>query len=359
LDLSALGWDDGFAASFASLARGGELLPARVASDRGGVFELLAPGGSLRGEVSGRLQYLAAGPQDLPAVGDWVAAAPRPGEAAAIVHHVLPRRTALVRKAAGNAARAQLLAANVDAVLLVTSANRDFNPRRLERALAVVGESGARALLVLSKTDLCEDLPAIEAEARRAAPGVPVLPLSAATGRGLEALAPHLAPARTLVMLGSSGVGKSTLANRLLGSDALATRAIRADDDRGRHATTHRQLVVLPGGALLIDTPGLREIALFEEGEGLAGAFPELEALAAACRFTDCAHAGEPGCAVQAALDDGSLDPARLESFRKLEREAAAVRARRDARARHEQRQQGKRFERMRRRLPDKRDPRS
>jgi ribosome biogenesis GTPase len=359
LDLSALGWDAGFAASFSPLARGGELLPARVASDRGGAFELLLPGGALRADVSGRLEYLAAGPEDLPAVGDWVAAAVRPAEGAATIHHVLPRRSALVRKAAGDAARAQVLAANVDAVLLVTSANRDFNPRRLERALAVAAGSGARALVVLSKIDLCDDVSAIVAEARRAAPGVPVLPLSAATGRGLEALAPQLSPARTLVLLGSSGVGKSTLANRLLGREALATRAIREDDGRGRHATTHRQLVVLPSGALLIDTPGLREIGLFEEGDGLAQAFPELDALAAACRFGDCAHAGEPGCAVQAALDDGSLDPARLASFRKLEREAAAVRARRDARARHEQRQERKRFERMRRRLPDKRHPRS
>ena len=358
MDLESLGWDAALQAALSACDPAGAWQPARVASDRGGALELFAACGVLRGDVSGRLHYLAAGPEELPAVGDWVAVAARPEEGAATIHQVLPRRSALVRKVAGTASRAQVLAANVDAVLLVSSAGADFNPRRFERALAVVRESGAQPLLVLSKCDLCADAPALVAEAERAAPGVPVLALSAATGAGLDALAQQLPPRRTLALLGASGVGKSTLVNRLLGRDALATRAVREIDDKGRHATSHRQLVVLPGGALLIDTPGLREIALFEDGEGIAGAFPELEALFTACRFGNCGHTGEPGCAVQAALDDGSLDPARLASYRKLEREAAAVRARRDARARHEKREEWKRFERMRRRLPSKRDPR-
>jgi ribosome biogenesis GTPase len=343
MDLSSLGWDAALEAALASCDPDAGWLPARVSADRGGAYELLAADGPLRADVSGRLQYLAAGPEELPAVGDWVAMAPRPGEGAAVIHRVLPRRTVLVRKVAGAAARAQVLAANVDAVLLVSSAGRDFNARRFERALAVVYESGAEPLLLLSKSDLCDDVEAQLAEAGRLAPGIRALALSVRTGAGLAELERELRPRRTLVLLGASGVGKSTLVNRLL----------------GREATTHRQLVVLPGGALLVDTPGLREIALFEDGESVAGAFPELEALAAACRFGDCGHAGEPGCAVQAALDDGSLDPARLASFRKLEREAVAVRARRDARARHEQRLERKRFARARRQRPDERGPRS
>lgn len=357
MELSAIGWDAGFAASLASCDPSGGLAPARVSADHGGAYELLAARGVLCADVSGRLAYLAGGPEDLPAVGDWVAVAERPAEAAATIHHVLPRRTALLRKAAGPGTRAQLLAANLDSVLLVASANRDWNPRRLERACALVAESGARSVVVISKIDLCGDPAPLVAEARRAAPGAPVLALSAATGAGLAELAPHLVPGRTLVLLGSSGVGKSTLVNRLLGREELATRAIREHDARGRHTTTHRQLVVLPGGALLVDTPGLREIGLFEDGDGLAAAFPELEALAAQCRFGNCGHASEPGCAVRRALEDGSLDPARLASHRKLEREAAALRARRDAKARHERREEQRRFTRAVRRRPDKRRP--
>lgn len=358
MDLHSLGWNSDFSASLASCDPGGGLEPARVSADHGAACELLSARGVLRGDVSGRLAYLAAGPEELPAVGDWVAVAPRPEEGAATIHQLLPRRSALLRKAAGPRAEAQVLAANLDAVLLVASANRDWNPRRLERACALVGESGAEAVVVISKIDLCDAPARLVAEAREAAPGAPVLALSAATGAGLAELAPHLAPGRTLVLLGSSGVGKSTLVNRLLGREAHATRAIREDDDRGRHATTHRQLVVLPGGALLVDTPGLREIGLFEDGGGVAGAFPELQELAARCRFGDCRHEGEPDCAVRGALEAGSLDPARLASFRKLEREAAALRARRDARAGSERRRERRRFERARRQRPDKRDPR-
>jgi ribosome biogenesis GTPase len=356
MDLSSIGWNPGFDAALAGCNPNAELSPARVSSDHGGVYEVLAACGALRAETSGRLAYQAAGPEDLPAVGDWVGVAARPEEGAATVHCVLPRRTALVRRAAGRPLRAQVLAANVDAVLLVASANLDFNPRRLERSLAIVAESGAAPVVVLSKLDLCDHVDALVSEARAVAPGVPVLALSAWTGAGLDALAEHLRPAKTLVLLGSSGVGKSSLVNRLLGHALLATREIRAHDDRGRHATTHRQLVILPGGALLIDTPGLREIGLLDRAD-LAAPFPELEALAAQCRFGDCAHEGEPGCAVRRAIEAGALDPARMASHRKLERELAATRARRDPRARQEQRERMKRFARAMRQRPDKRRP--
>jgi ribosome biogenesis GTPase len=354
MDLASLGYD----ADFASHPMEPGLVPARVSGDYGAAFEVLAACGRLRAEVSGRLAYLAAGPEDRPAVGDWLAVAPRPQESAATIHAVLPRRSALVRKEAGRSARAQVLAANVDAALLVVSANRDFSPHRIERAISVVREAGALPIVVVSKSDLAADPARLVAEAQAVAPGVPVLALSALTGAGLDALAPELEPRRTLVVLGSSGVGKSSLINRLLGRELLATREIRADDDKGRHATTHRQLVALPGGALMIDTPGLRELALFESGAGVAAAFPEVEALFEQCRFSDCTHAGEPGCAVAAALDDGRLPPERWESYRKLEREARALHERRDPHGRHERRERMKRFNKARRERIDKRDPR-
>jgi ribosome biogenesis GTPase len=359
MDLASIGWDDGFGASLAELDRTGLLEPARVCADYGAARELLAARGVLRADLSGRLAYQAAGPEDLPAVGDWVAIAARPEEHAATIHHVLARRTALLRKTAGETSDAQVLAANLDAALLVTSANRDWNPRRMERAIALVAESGARAIVVLSKSDLCEDVPALVAGVREVAGDAPVVALSSATGAGMDALAPHLAPGRTFVLLGSSGVGKSTLANRLLGRDVLATREIREADDRGRHATSHRELFVLPGGALLMDTPGLREIALFDAAADPSAAFPELAALGAACRFADCRHVGEPGCAVERAIAEGTLDRERLVSFQKLEREAAAHQARRDAHARHAQRKEHRRFSKaVRRRQREKRGPR-
>ncbi len=354
MDLASLGWD----AAFASQPMEPGLVAARASADHGAAYEVLAACGLLRAEISGRLAYLAAGPEDRPAVGDWLAIAPRPREGTATIHAVLPRKSALVRKEAGRAARAQVLAANVDAALLVVSANRDFSPRRIERAIAVVREGGAEPIVILSKSDLLDDPARLVEEARAVAPGVPVLALSAQTGAGMDALAPHLAPRRTLVVLGSSGVGKSSLINRLLGRELLATLEIRDDDDKGRHATTHRQLVALPGGALVIDTPGLRELALFETEAGVAEAFPEVEALFAECRFSDCSHAGEPGCAVVAALDDGRLPPERWDSYRKLEREARALRERRDPHGRHEHRERMKRFSKGLRQRIDKRDPR-
>ena len=353
--LEAMGWSRGFAAALHQVDPTGQLAPARVSEERKGGYRLLWAAGDLRAEISGRLLYQAAGPEDLPVVGDWVAVAPRPEESAGTIQHVLPRRTAVVRSAPERPTRAQVLAANVDSVFLVTSANRDFNPRRIERTLAVIWQSGAEPVLILSKRDLCEDLGRVVAEAEAAALGVAVLPLSSLTGQGLEALEPLLLPGRTTALLGSSGVGKSTLLNRLLGRELQATREVREDDDRGRHATTHRQLFPLPGGGVLLDTPGLREIGLWSQDDALDSAFPEIDALARQCRFHDCRHQGEPGCAVAEAVDSGRLDPARLASQRKLERELRRVEERRDGRARHERRKRARAFSRQIRQLPDKR----
>lgn len=356
-DLSHLGWNAELADAWSAQSAEGTLVPGRIAAEHRGAYDVLTEGGELRATLSGRLSYVLSR-AELPAVGDWVGLAPRPGERAGTIGKVLPRRTALVRRAPERPTRSQVLAANVDVVLVVTSANRNLRASRVERMLALARESGAQGVVVLSKVDLCDDLPARVGEVRAAAGSHPVVALSGLTGAGVSELAAHLLPGRTLVLLGSSGVGKSTLANRLLGREAQATAEIRSDD-KGRHATTHRQLLVLPGGGVLIDTPGLREVGLWDdEGGGLESAFPDVEALVARCRFGDCAHGDEPGCAIQEALADGTLEPSRLRSWHKLARELEHVRARRDAGARHERRQRMKKFAKHVRRLPNKRSDR-
>jgi len=257
-----------------------------------------------------------------PAAGDWVAVSIRLPERAATIHHVLPRRTAFIRKAAGRGRVAQVVAANVDIAFLTLSLNDDLNIRRLERYLAAAHESGAKPEIVLTKADLSPEAEAIRADVAASA-GVPVHLVSARAGIGLEALRGVIKPGETAVLLGSSGVGKSTLVNALVGEERMATRAIREDDAKGRHTTTHREIVVLPGGGLLLDTPGMRELALWDADEGVSATFEDVEALEAACRFSDCKHTSEPGCAVRAAIEAGELEPARWQNYLKLKGEIA------------------------------------
>jgi ribosome biogenesis GTPase len=308
------------------------LIPARVVREDRDRYQLRTEAGDVAGEVSGRLRHDARTRADLPAVGDWVAA--RPGEGLAVITRVLPRTSAFVRKLAGETTEEQIVAANVDTVFLVAGLDLDFNVRRIERYLTAAWESGATPVIVLNKADLAGDLPARVAEAESVAMGVPVVAVSATAHQGLDALAPWLEPGRTVALLGSSGVGKSTLINALLGEERQATRAVREHDSRGRHTTTHRELVPLPGGAVLLDTPGIRELQLWGDESSADGAFPEIAALAAKCRFGDCGHNGEPGCAVLAAVASGTLDEERLASWRKLQRELRWLATRQDARAR-------------------------
>jgi ribosome biogenesis GTPase / thiamine phosphate phosphatase len=335
--LHDLGWTDGHTTEFEPHAAAG-LAPARVAAQHRGAYVLFSELGELRAETAGRLAHEASGAGDLPAVGDWVAVAPRPEEAAATIHHVFARRTKFSRKVAMDATEEQVLAANVDAVFLVMSLNEDFNLRRLERYVTAAWESGAQPVIVLTKTDLCPEWELRVLEVEAVAVGVPVLAISTVTGAGLDDVRAHVVPGRTIALLGSSGVGKSTLVNTLAGEELLATREIREDDGEGRHTTTHRQLVLLPDGGLVLDTPGLRELQLWESSGGISETFADVEELAARCRFTDCAHRTEPGCAVQAALEDGTLPFARWASYKKLQRELAHLERRLDKRLQSEER---------------------
>ena len=339
-DLTALGWDDALAEQFEPHTRAG-LLPGRVAVQHRGAYDVLTADGDLRCDVAGRLYEDAANPADLPAVGDWVAVAARADERAGTVQAVLPRRTKFSRKTAWQASEEQVLAANVDVVLIVSSLNEDMNLRRLERYLTLAWESGARPVLVLTKADLSDDVAATVAEVESVAFGAPVLAVSNITHEGLDELRSFLRPGVTAALLGSSGVGKSTLVNTLAGEELLETREIR-DDGKGRHTTTRRELVQLPGGGLVIDTPGMREVQLWIADDGLEEAFEDVTELFGQCRFSDCAHQSEPGCAVKEALANGTLSPERWDSYLKLQRELARLDRRLDGRAAAQERKRWK-----------------
>jgi ribosome biogenesis GTPase len=336
--LSTYGWSDALQQDFALFAAQG-LAPARVTVQQRGRFRLITETGEAESRISGRFAHEAV-EGDYPVTGDWVAVEMKAD--VAVIQHVLPRTTVFTRKSAGPSGAVQVVAANVDVALLAASLNADLNLRRLERYLATAYESGARPVIVLTKSDACDDVETLVADVEAIAFGVPVIACSAATGHGLPDLSAHLLPGKTAVLLGSSGVGKSTLVNALAGSELMVTREIREDDAHGRHTTTHRELILLPSGALILDTPGMRELALWEADIGVEAAFAdikaEVERIAEDCKFRDCNHVREPGCAVQAALGDGTLDADRWRSFQKLQRELAHEHRKADPRARAESR---------------------
>lgn len=348
--LAAWGWTGADALAFEPHAAAG-LLPGRVIVEDRGRYQLATAAGAQTGGVSGRFRFEAVDPVEYPAVGDWVAGEARTGTAFDLtIRAVLPRRSAIIRAASESgrggqrANTTQVLAANVDVAFIVAAMDLDFSLRRVERYLALAWSSGVQPVVLLNKADLCPDVPTRVAAVERVAPGVSVEAVSALHHDGLDRVAVHHLPGRTAIVLGSSGVGKSTLVNALIGSAVMDTGPIREADSRGRHTTSHRELLALPGGALLIDTPGLRSLEL-ADGAGLDTAFADIALIAAGCRFSDCAHDGEPGCAIQAALDDGRLDQARLENLRKIEREIDRNERQIDPRARAEHRAKWRRID--------------
>ena len=340
MDLESLGWNTSFADAFRPFEQDG-LAPARVAVQHRSEYVVYTQHGELRAELTGRLRR----DEDQPAVGDWVAVALRLDEGRATIHAVLPRHSAFTRKVAWAETKPQVVAANVDIVFVVCGLDANYNVRRIERYLTLAWESGAQPIVLLTKADLCDEVEARVYEVESVAIGVPVHSVSAPRGDGVESVRAYVSQGKTAALLGSSGVGKSTLVNALVGEELLATQDVR-EDGRGRHTTSHRQLVPLPEGGLVLDTPGMRELQLWDADSGLEAAFQDLETLAGQCRFADCAHRREPGCAVRAALADGTLDVERLESWRKLQRELERLASKQDGRARSESRKERARFAR-------------
>ena len=339
MNLQSLGWNSRLSSEL-DLLNDASLVPARVILGQRELCTVACADGELQGELAGRYRREASASGAYPVVGDWVAVVPRPGDGRATIRALLPRANSFVRRAATGwtslhgQVRGQVVAANLDLALIVCALDRDYNPRRLERYLTLAWGSGIQPMVVLNKADLCPERDTLVAETEAVAAGAAVLAVSAETGLGVDALRACLRPATTATLLGSSGVGKSTLINRLRGDSSLATGAVRPEDGRGRHTTTHREMIVLPSGALLIDNPGMREVGLLGVEEDLDASFADVAALARGCRFSDCRHDAEPGCAVRAALQDGSLDEGRYAGWRKLQKELAHLSAREDPLAR-------------------------
>jgi ribosome biogenesis GTPase len=350
IDLSDVGWDERWAGLFAQQATA-DSVPARVAIEFNHIYRVFTAAGELQAQLSGRLRHQAVGRHELAAVGDWVVLRPTPGEQSGTIETILPRRSKFSRKVAGALTEEQVVASNIDTVFLVMGLDGDYNPRRLERYLLTSYESGARPVVLLTKADLANDVEGRVGEIQSLAPGVPVhatiavrreLPGGSVAEPEVQVVEQYLGPGRTGAMLGSSGAGKSTMINALVGTPVLKTREVRASDSRGRHTTRHRQMIVLPGRGVMIDTPGMRELQLWDVTEGAKDTFEDIDALAATCHFSDCRHQDEPRCAVKAAVAAGTVSADRLESYLKLQNELRGLDARRDVRARIEEKRRGK-----------------
>jgi len=355
MTLENIGFSGSFVRDFKELDLEGAV-PGRVIRQSAFSYRIQCEDSEMEARAAGKLKA-----DVLPAVGDWVAVRPPEGHGPATILAVLPRRSAFSRNAPGRAVQEQVVAANIDEVFVVTDPDNDFNLRRLERYITLVYNSGAEPVIVLNKADRVADVEPVLARAGSVSPGIPVYAVSAVDGKGLDQLRKHLRPGGTVAFLGSSGVGKSTLINRLLGEDYMDVGVVREGHGKGRHTTSHRELLSLPGGGAVVDTPGMREIRVWGDEEGLTEAFPEVDELARQCRFNDCRHESEEGCAVKEALASGLLDASRAASFMKLRGEFENLEQRRGPGARREEKRRGKRFAKMvkevKRHNPKRKDP--
>lgn len=351
--LAELGWSPFFEEALAGAENEG-VVPARVVIQQKTNYVVAGEEGEFRATITGKLRFVSQRHSEFPVVGDWVLLRPAPGERSGSITAILPRRTAFSRRAAGRADVEQVAAANIDVVFLVTGLDENYNLRRIERYLILAARGGAHPVIVLNKADLCPFLDEAVTEVHAIAGGVPICVTNAKAKEGVNPLLAHIAPGATAAFLGSSGVGKSTIINRLLGREKFKTAEVRESDGRGRHTTTHRELVILPSGGILIDTPGMRELQMWEAEESVEEAFDDIDELAQGCRFRDCRHEAEPGCAVRRAAEEGRLEAGRFESYRRLQKESAYQARRYDRRAQAEEKARIKKLMRAHNRGPKK-----